>query len=439
MYCKKCGKEIGEAAFCPYCGEKAEAEKGKGTAGKNGKGYIVILGIAAAAVLCVGAVSLTKAGKSKSEKFAEYIDAGNYTEAQNYYDEVLAADSQEEEKVYQITCEKIDHAVEEYYAGRITYEEAYGTLEPYTGFYPTEVLEAENELNILRESNDNFEQAAQKYAQGDYQEAGELYRMVIEAAPNYEEAQEKAEDCTLKWKEAVLSEAQTCQEAGDYGECMQLLEGLAAEMPEDEQITGQIDAVTKVYEEEVTAQVNELITAKDYETGRALLSEAMMIFPENENLKALSEKVEGYFPVYLQDISLFDSNLPGTRNIESSPKDMYQNQYTMGILYYDTSYQDGSDNFNTKERKETYLLNREYKHFTGMIASSEKWGKSQYTAVFTIYGDGVPLFSTEIGKDSKPVAIDLDVTGIEKLDIAFFGGYEGYFLLADPCLYRQWD
>ena len=141
----------------------------------------------------------------------------------------------------------------------------------------------------------------------------------------------------------------------------------------------------------------------------------------------------------MQDISLFDSNLPGTRNAVSSPKDMYQNQYTMGILYYDPSYQDGSDNFNTKERKETYLLNREYKHFTGAIASSEKWKKSQYTAVITIYGDGVPLLSTEIGKDSKPVAIDLDVTGIEKLDIAFFGGHEGYFLLADPCLYRQWD
>lgn len=60
---------------------------------------------------------------------------------------------------------------------------------------------------------------------------------------------------------------------------------------------------------------------------------------------------------------------------------------------------------------EFYLLNREYKHFTGVIASSEKWGKSQYTVVLTIYGDGVPLFSTEIGKDSKPIAIDLDVTG----------------------------
>ncbi len=497
MFCPNCGKEVNESKFCSGCGtpvvretENVNVEKvvTKKKASKSTAKSIIFVVIAiGAGLLCL----LFR--QDKSEKFLAMLKAGQYTEASAYYQSDLTGDEKELKKVYETVVTEINGLVESYYANNMSYDDAKNGLKTYSNFYSTETNSALQNIEKLKDSKDAFVQAEEDFASEEYRTAYDLYAQVIEEDSNYSTAQEKHEVCYEIIRDQIeLSSGKTCSEgsfikaanileaemdffneadkeffgkkmeeyreiyltsnmtifedylsAGNYDECFQLLDTVAAESGSSDTLTQATNNLHTAYEGYITEQVNVYLESRDLDSAFQLVNQAMMQMPNNEKLNTVKENIIQYYPIKLQDIHVFEENLPGTRNTVSNVKDSYQNDYETGILYYDTSYQDASDGFEYKERQEVYLLNKEYEHFTATITPSEKWkreglGEKYGTAVFTIYGDGVKLFSTSVWKTSKPVNIDIDVTGIEKLQIGFYRGHEGYFLLADPYLYKKY-
>lgn len=491
MYCSNCGRKM-EGGICSYCGyENDKGEEGEKNKNESKKTYL-LLGVVTLAVVAI-ILCIIAFQKSESETFLGYLKEGSYDEAYRYYHTNLVEKEEELRKTYELVVGEMDALVEKYYSDQISYDDAKSGLSIYSDFYTTEVESAIDKIEKMRNSKSIFALAEQKYSEENFKEAYNYYLEVIAEDSNSSKAKERLKECysfiekqlfaiaeetaangdyleaveqlekeldflveedkelanekILEYERQYITEelekVDSYLAANDYDKCYELLQRLNTSWSDVAEIQDAMEKTNSSYEKYIDEAVNMLMQERDFVSCIEVINRALVNLPASEKLSLLKEDVLDYFPVKLQDIYLFDNNLPGTKNNVENPKDMYQNEYEQGILYYDTSYQDYRNHYEYEERSETYLLNKEYIHFTATIAPSEKWtrdglGEKYGTARFTIYGDGVQLFSASIWRDTKPVSIDIDVTGIEKLEIAFYRGHEGYFLLAEPYVYKNY-
>lgn len=65
----------------------------------------------------------------------------------------------------------------------------------------------------------------------------------------------------------------------------------------------------------------------------------------------------------------------------------------------------------------SYALNNQYKRFKADIALSERTKDTKNIAVLSVYGDDVLLYTKDIEAGTLIESIDIDVTGVVKLQI----------------------
>jgi len=491
MYCSNCGRKI-EGNECSYCGYvQSENNNNVNNVNKEKKIPTKLL------VIIIGLVVLVLGGfifatrKSVGEKFVDSLKNHDYDMAHNYYNSGLVGNEKEYSKAYNLVVEELNRLVEAYFSDTISYENVTTDLNAYSDFYYQEVNDALTKINKLKDSKNAFQLAEEEYISANYKEAYNYYIKVWEEDKNYTVAAEKKQESYDFIKEQIFALAEEKYNSGEYKEAIKKLnEGKLILVEEDQnkadekiqeyeakiisEISEEIDKyldendftscfglitdlkgydnaevdsiienINSKYETYIENEISTLLAERQYEESMGIVNEALKHIPDSTNFQTLKNEISEYYPIRLQEAFLFSHDIPGTKNDVMNHKDMYQNEYEEGILYFDPSYQDYKNHFEFVEKSEIYLLNGEYARFTAVITPSEKWtkkglGEKYGRSRFTIYGDGQKLFSTSVWREDKPVNIDLDVTGVEKLEIAFCGGSDGYFLLANPQLYKKY-
>lgn len=487
MRCPNCGDEYSdELEFCPNCNTRnSKSSSGDGIKLDKKKVGIILAAVAVAVVL-IGSFQFIQS-KKNPKQFIEYVQTGRYGKADEIFNSSISLHDRQDQEAYALAEQDLESKVEAYYAGTATYEEVTELLEQYSKYYEELKEKYASQIETLHTSQKNFQTAEEYWNLGEYTSAYQSYEKVIEEDINYEEAQKKLEECQNKAAETALADADEFAKEEKYLDAIrQLQNGLntgilteekEAEIEEKiseyeekraELVLKDVDSyvasgeyeqalemlrkdtyankdafqkkkgeVAELYENSVKESVASLLEERNLEDARVTVKNAQMVLPDSELFAELEEEVTEYYPVKLQDIYLFDSNVPGTKNYEQNPKDTYQNQYGEGFVYYGT---DSGSSTVSLEHGETYLLNKDYVRFTAVVAASEKWGSRHRAkaARIAIYGDGIELFSITVDKNTKPAEVNIDVTGVEKLEIGFLEGWEAYLLIADPLLYKRY-
>ena len=234
----------------------------------------------------------------------------------------------------------------------------------------------------------------------------EIYDKVVNLfeAANYDEATEFA---------ALID---TSGEWSDYTKVTELIANAKSDY-----LNSFYDEADSIYRESGEDSLEEYVEEK-----------VCAIFSDNDASKLVNEITEKYKPIKLTDCNLlFSENLTGIE--EENVEDIYENLYDFGIKYYDP-YVYSYSIMNYEETFELYDLGLDYVQLKATLVPYSTGGDP---AAFFIYGDDRCIYSTKIEELSKPIDIDLDVSGVEELKIAFFGGYHGSFLLAEPYLYKS--
>lgn len=397
MHCEKCGKDIGNAAFCPYCGTRSEGEKSSGQSGEIGKQAVKKTEggnlkkrrkelIALTAVVLVGilAVCLFAGRKSKSEKFMEYFGEGNYELAQQYFKNELALDEEEERKVYQAACAQIDRLVEDCYAGKISCDEATEGIMQYWDFYPDETADGNEAVDVLRVSQECYQEAEALYEIGDYSAAEDLYERVIEEDSSYTDAQEKIELCYQKELEDLLAEAEELADGGSPMDAALLLENSKSDIRQEElqTVLEHQETYYQQYESDVLSTAQEYAQAGDYEKAISTLNIADQSYSA-EKFQAAIEEYELYLPVDLMTVEPVSDNISYDRRDEQE-EDIYGNIY---VGYYDLC------NYRTKDEGTyvEFLIPGKQNHFSGILFCPSRM-QDEHTIDLEIYLDDILIY-----------------------------------------------
>ena len=110
--------------------------------------------------------------------------------------------------------------------------------------------------------------------------------------------------------------------------------------------------------------------------------------------------------ILLQDLDYFAGE---DWVVETSDKDNLGNVYTSSIIL-------PADRMKVSN---TYKINGQYSRMTGTLYQRNDYqsGISSTTTNLTIYGDGELLFNGTVGIDSRPIYFDLDLTGVQEINV----------------------
>lgn len=487
MKCSKCGKDFDEGIFCPYCGKRNQLE----TTEESSKGYsiywrISIITILLIMIIAVVIIIFANSGKvNKSAKFIDLLKNGETEEALSIYQSDIINDSVKLAETYAVVKADIEAITEDYYSEVISYEDAINKLGVYAGFYDTDIEEAVHQMDSLKVSKEAFYKAESEFTKGNYRESYELYMNVIQGDRNYEIAKAHKEDSYHSVKEDILATGATLFEQGKYSDAMSYLknersflheEDLKAvdeiindcykriiddaikkleeykdnqdyirgiqyidSMPEgisDNEIQSMRNMFVEEYEVGVTNMVASYKERKEYTEAIQFVRKARTELPESTLISEMESELKDYLPISLSDVFCFK----GPEYTANSPifaaKDMYQNEYSEAFLYYVAG---------TNGYDEVWLVNSEYQHFSAWLTPFEWWSDSydaKATAYFEIYTDDVKIQEISITRDSKPVKVEVDLTGVEKIKFYIRNSEYKYLpseiLLANPSVFKKY-
>lgn len=129
------------------------------------------------------------------------------------------------------------------------------------------------------------------------------------------------------------------------------------------------------------------------------------------------------------------------------PVDLYNYDSIEDTLYltdyfvdnYDNLHMRGFDNGSgTNGKVYEFLLNKKYKKFTTTLYVPKTGNRKNDYVIFYVYADGKKIYtSPEITAASKPIKVNLDITGCNDLKITYStGGYYFRLCAGDPYLYK---
>lgn len=481
MFCKKCGKEIKAEKFCSFCGteqlqqnmksQKTEGEvKWNETEIKqehnsttkeslrkvlNRKILITIV------VLLMCVLILLWLQPSKSEKFIDLLKRGEYELATTYYQEQLAGDEKEIQKVYEEVTSEISNIVDSYYSDSISFDDAVNSVDTYSNFYYTEVGNALQKIKALKSSKDVFAEAEEKYNAQEYREAYQLYSQ-LKGADNNFAVEEKMEHCYAMIKDRILADAAVLvEEQGymiavesldekisffndedkvevnqkieeyknlfletmlarynerfvieDYESCFSILQMVVGELGTTDKINEISENLHVAYETYISEQVGGCLAVKDVNAGMQWIRQGQNFIPTSEVFADLELLVQEYIPVSLHEMEPFaigDFDLWTSASREDTMGSMHENVIRGSM--------DSSDN-----QYSVYNLEGKYNVLTGTIAVDKGSIGSKKIGFIKIYGDEVLLWEdTNIDALTEPYDISVNVSGVKHLKIVMCG------------------
>lgn len=132
---------------------------------------------------------------------------------------------------------------------------------------------------------------------GEFLEAREEYLLVLESDADYAAAQEKAEECLVRYGEKVGEDAGALMEQNDYPAAIELLKNGNETLSKtygtfSEAIDSLLPACYDRYEQYLLDEANSLAGLRDYEAAATMIRNALELFPTERS--ALTEALTAY-------------------------------------------------------------------------------------------------------------------------------------------------
>ena len=229
-----------------------------------------------------------------------------------------------------------------------------------------------------------------------------------------------------KYHDAYLRKAKQLAKESKYQEVIELLATYSVEY-EKESIQEKLDEYALVYMNRVIENAS---NSEQYDNVVEDLSEALITIQDcatidTSELEAKLNEIKvlaAEVPVYFDEIKKIEGNLM-KKISEGTITDSQGNIYLGGNLY--------------EANSNTYFvqnLNREFGKFSMTIASP---AESSGTLTLKIIGDETVLYEGNIGPNTEPTTIELDLSEIRFLRFSASGHYTSKCYLIDPVFYRS--
>ena len=288
--------------------------------------------------------------------------------------------------------------------------------------------------------------------QGDYITA----RSTLDAAasligqqPNLTDKRNEAED------KEVAAKVQAYEDAENYEEAIKYLNKYAEVVGRNSSLQAIKEEYEKIYRNQVLATAEtsyKTAGPMGYKTATSIIDKGLEVLKEDHILLAEKTKYEKLAPIRLVDLSTFYSDYGSdTKSVNATLKSNLGTEYSNCIIYYGgySLFTDWS--INTFNKRDIYVINKEYSRFEATIFVPESrtafWDneipdsyKEKGAFTLRIFGDGKQIYQSPLMISTQyPVHVDIDITGIDQLAFAWstFSDVSAEIAITDAYLYKE--
>lgn len=211
-------------------------------------------------------------------------------------------------------------------------------------------------------------------------------------------------------KAKVLEEARNSADQGNLSAAMTALRAMQSILPDDAELASAIAGYEKEYLQMVQTIAGELSKNGDRDMALQLLAEAEQLVPNAEELTEVRQLLAAYVPVLLSDLN--SRNFNDFMAAAAPLTDAAGSVYPESNLFH--SYDD--DMTGRQFSSGEFHLEGAFTVFTMTVAPMESFAEDQ-TVILEITGDGKPVESYTVQRNSGVLHITPDVTGIQWLKL----------------------
>lgn len=254
----------------------------------------------------------------------------------------------------------------------------------------------------------------------DYTSAKSILMTASNVIGNDSEIEDKLSDVSQK---EILATVTVYENEQKYAEAIAYVYDNLEIIEHNSDILMKLSSCEQKYRDVVIGEAENSYNEEGYQAAIKVLKNALSVLKEDAILLEQVEKYEGLAPVSLLNLSTFysdyDSGTWGRKKQVQSMKDKLGNTYENCLEY----------TYGFKKSRDIYVINKQYKKFTGIIfvpedrrTDADTWSNNDF-GYFSIYGDDVLLYtSPRMTSKQYPVTFEVDITEVEQLSINWNGG-----------------
>ena len=378
---------------------------------KKNRGLLKWVIAAAAGVLVVIAVVIIffVIFNQPEAKMNRAISDGKISEAYGIYRTEMYGKQLSEETVKALEG-YADSIASGFENGSITYSAAKGNiynLEQFKGYQADldkYIEDTNSKLNNLNDLQNDLKQADAYYNAKNYLGALQMYNNALELNGDSEEAQKGVSKAQEAYRNSVLTQVEECISAKDYLQAKSFLNSALQNMPGDSVLQKKLDGLEEDQVQSVVDDAYSYTKSGDWNGALKLLEDAQSTYMSNEKIKTAYEDIMNKMPITLKNITTVSSD--NVEVIEEAVKDRYGNVYDGCVIYnaYGNAYG-------------LYNLSGKYKTFTATAFVTSESSNETKISVSIYVDDKLVLFKDNITEETKPIEINLDISGKQTMKI----------------------
>ena len=326
--------------------------------------------------------------------------------------------------------QRLDTIDTDYKANTIDYESAsekINTIETFgiTGV-ATKLSGIKTGIDTLNKSRFAFEAAVTFQDGGDYLEAIEQYRLVIESDENFAAAQDGIQQCSDEYRSEEISAAEKAASSGDYTRAMEIIDDALKILVDDTQLLQKKTLYEAKYVLKAIADADALAKQGKHDDAVTLLQNASKSVPGNEDMAGKITEIQNSKPATLSEIKLIDSQKyeQKTDIFEDSFGNKYYEsfEFNPATVGYSRSkaYYNSENKFSEYHSYAVYNVNNQYKTISADIVAQSGLDSNAIFLIEIYKDDGrEPVWSTAdytVRTGAKNFSVD--VSGATKITVA---------------------
>lgn len=271
---------------------------------------------------------------------------------------------------------------------------------------------------IDADAKEMYESALDDYNKGQYDAALNTLNAIDPSWADYD----KASELKQKTVSLILGErANDYMADGNYEEILRLITTNADNLNDDPELKNLYNTAAENYRNQIIYAAEKACSENGYQAALSTINEGLSVLKSDSILQAEQDKYASFEPVDLTSITPYYQG--AIEVFTDGETDTMGNNYRTGIRGYM-----GESDAQNYECYDIWDIGGEYNKLTatGIVFESDKGSKNEGS--YKIYGDGVLLYEkSNIGSQTKPYQIEVDITGVHDLKIEMYGeGNIGY-------------
>lgn len=285
--CPECGCEISDKSKkCIHCGYKLN--------GKNRKKKVGIAVLAAAVILGSGGAGFWLVSGYNVRHYMKEIKNNQFENAQSIYEKKIKGKTKEQE-VKKKTLDELQEKVENYAKDEKQFDNYTAMLNfVQQNFNDEDLSNVTKEVDEIKLSKDNYKSGNDKYSEKEYQSAINFFNKVIKTDGNYENAQNKIEECKQQIKTSILEKIENSFNDSTTAK----LEAVKKEIQEDDSLKNDSDIKAKLEEtnqkftSDAMEKAKNLVKKKEYVSAYETLEDRVPKDNESDEVKKEKQEIK---------------------------------------------------------------------------------------------------------------------------------------------------